>query len=151
MLSVGWQYLQSCSLVVWPLGPSCRLCMLGTMGMLCLKLRVRWVCWVYWGDCRGSLWAVGWPLWAVCSVLGNGYVPGHPQGETSLRVCRVRSGYEKFHKTLNLLIVDSFWSFDSSKISHFQGITEVGDCLLDVVTLYTQITLGHCPVDRNTF
>ena len=48
-------------------------------------------------------------------AIGYAGLPGHPQGETSLRVCRVWSGYEKFHKTLDF--------------SNFQGITEVGDCL----------------------
>ena len=50
-------------------------------------------------------------------------------------------GYEKFHKTLDLL----------HNFNLPLGITEVGDCLLsNVVTSYTQIPLGHCHVDRNT-
>ena len=50
MLSVGWL----CSLVVlqsvWPLGPSWRLCMLGTMGMPVPEAKVCWVCWGLWGS-----------------------------------------------------------------------------------------------------
>ena len=79
MLSVGWQYLQSCSLVVCVVLAGYA----GYHGYALPEARVRWVCW---GDCRGSLLAVGRPLWAVCSVLGNRVCSGRPQSETSLRV-----------------------------------------------------------------
>ena len=51
MLSVGWQYLQSCSLV------DCAVLAgyAGYLGYALPEARVRW------GDCRGSLWAVGQP------------------------------------------------------------------------------------------
>ena len=54
MLSVGWQYLQSCSLVVCVV-------LAGYIGYHGYALPEARVCWVCWGDCRGSLWAVGWP------------------------------------------------------------------------------------------
>ena len=50
MLSVGWQYLQSCSLVFCVLA--------GYAGYHGYALPEARVCW---GDCRGSLWAVGQP------------------------------------------------------------------------------------------
>ena len=55
MLSVGWQYLQSCSLVVCVVLAGYA----GYHGYALPEARVRWVCW---GDCRGSLLAVGRPL-----------------------------------------------------------------------------------------
>ena len=95
MLSVGWQYLQSCSLVVC-------FVLAGYAGYHGYALPEARVCWVCWGDCRGSLLAVaiGQPLWAVwrppegyAVYWAIGYVlegyaglPGCPQGETSLRV-----------------------------------------------------------------
>ena len=82
MLSVGWQYLQSCSLVVCVLAGYA-----GYHGYALPEARVRW------GDCRGSLLAVGRPpevpgLQGSLSRLygGSGGLPGRPQGETSLRV-----------------------------------------------------------------
>ena len=54
MLSVGWQYLQSCSLVVSVVLAGYA----GYHGYALPEARVRWVCW---GDCRGSLLAVGRP------------------------------------------------------------------------------------------
>ena len=54
MLSVGWQYLQSCSLVVCAVLAGYA----GYLGYALPEARVRWVCW---GDCRGSLWAIGRP------------------------------------------------------------------------------------------
>ena len=82
MLSVGWQYLQSCSLVVCVLAGYA-----GYHGYALPEARVRW------GDCRGSLLAVGQPLWAVwrppegyavCWAIG--YVLGVPR-------VRLVSGY----------------------------------------------------------
>ena len=102
-----WLAMQSCSLVVCVVpGAFLKAVYAGYHGYALPEARVCWVCW---GDCRGSLLAIGWPQghraaslkslgcrvaslgcvalsWRVCSVLGNSICSGHPQSETSLRV-----------------------------------------------------------------
>ena len=94
---------------MWPLGHFLKAVYAGYHGYALPEARVCW------GDCRGSLLAVGWPP-EVSGSLGSlsrlygGLLKGMQcigQQGMSLGIPRVRLvsgygyGYEKFHKTLN--------------------------------------------------
>ena len=105
------------------------------LGMLCLKLG-------YAGGTRLVPGHRAASVWRVCSVLGKGYVPwrvcrvpGHPQGETSLRVW-VWVWVQK-------ISLNTWFLYNSFPIPRYHKSGRLSP--FKVVTLYTQITLGPLP------
>ena len=106
MLSVGWLCLQSCSLAVCVAPRAFLECCVCWVPWVCLFLKVG-----YAGGTVGQSLAIGQPPEGYAVYWAIGYVPGHPQGETSLRIW----------VWIQKILLNTWF------LHHFQGITEVED------------------------